>query len=247
MKKVPLLAADWAPIVVLVRPQLAENIGMAARAMMNCGLTELRLVGPREPHLSDKAVAASSGAQAVLENARVFDSLPQALADVRLVLATTARRRDMTKPVHTPSKAVKLLRAAADRHQKAAVLFGAERTGLENDEIVSANGIIEIPLNPKHRSLNLSQAVLIVGYEWFKSRRTADASHLETGGSPPAAHAETEAFLGCLEEALAARGYFRWPDKEARMKRNLRNIFMRPALTSAEIRTLHAVVKKLTS
>ncbi len=247
MKKVPLPASDQAPIVVLVRPQLAENIGMAARAMMNCGLTEMRLVAPRESHLSDKAVSAASGAQSILNAARVFADLPQALSDVHLALATTARQRDMTKPVYAPAAAIKRLRAAIGRRQKAAVLFGAERTGLENDEIVSANGIIEIPLNPKHRSLNLSQAVLIIGYEWFRSQAAADGAHLETSGSSPATHGEMQAFLGYLEKSLAAHGYFRWPDKEARMKHNLRNIFMRPALTGAEIRTLHAVVKKLIS
>lgn len=247
MKKVPLSAQNQAPVIVLVRPQLAENIGMAARAMMNCGLAELRLVSPREDHLSDKAIAAASGAQSVLENARVFDTLPQAVSDIHLVLATTARRRDMTKPVYSPKKAIETLNASVQKGQKTAVLFGAERTGLENGEIGTANGIIEIPLNPAHSSLNLSQAVLIIGYEWCQSRQTADLSHLETSGTPVATQKEMNAFLDYLENALAARGYFHWPDKQERMKRNVRNIFMRASLTRSEIKTLYAVIKSLES
>ena len=234
--------SEAAPVVILVRPQMAENIGMVARAMMNCTLSELRLVQPRESPVCDKALAASSGAQVILEQARVFDTLAAALADVRFVLATTARKRDMTKPVYHPEKAIALCAQKVQTGIKSAILFGAERTGLENEEVVPADGIIEIPLNPKHSSLNLSQAVLLVGYQWFRQTQDYDNTHLETGGSLPAKKAELDAFLAHLEAALDACGYFRLPAKRMRMQRNLRNIFTRAGLTGAEIKTLHGVV-----
>ncbi len=234
-----------APAVILVRPQMAENVGMVARAMMNCMLSDLRLVCPRENHLSDKAVSASSGAQAILEKATVYSSLEEALSDIHFALATTARPREMTKPVYHPGKAIPLLTERVKNGQKTALLFGAERTGLENDELVLADGIVEIPLNPKHCSLNLSQAVLLMGYEWFKGTHDHDNSHFETGGALPAEKQELTAFFAHLETALAERGYFRFPDKRERMQRNLRNIFTRNGLTKAEIKTLHGVVTDL--
>jgi len=244
-KKIPFYQAD-APVVILVRPQMAENIGMVARAMMNCTLSELRLVRPRESQLCDKAVAASSGAQTILENAKVYDTLDEALADVRFALATTARPRDMTKPVYHPEAAMKLCQEHLGRGEKVAILFGAERTGLENEELIPADGIIEIPLNPKHCSLNLSQAVLLIGYSWFRLTRDWDNTHLATGGSMPATKQELNAFLEHLENELDERGYFYLPAKRERMQRNLRNIFTRAGLTGAEIKTLHGVVIDLT-
>ena len=184
-----------APAVILVRPQMAENIGMVARAMMNCCLSELRLVHPRESHLCAKAVSASSGAQEILEHATVYETLDEALADTEFVLATTARPRDMTKPVLHPEKAIELCSQKIGNNEKVAILFGAERTGLENSEVIMADGIIEIPLNPKHSSLNLSQAVLLVGYTWFRMNGDHDNSHLGTGGSKPATKEELNAFL----------------------------------------------------
>lgn len=245
MKKIDLPADDNAPVIVLVRPQLAENMGMVARAMMNCNLARLRLVRPRDDHLSKEAVSAASGAQKVLEEALVFDSVEEALADCHLVFATTARRRDMTKPVYAPQKAIDALYTAARAQQKTAVLFGAERTGLENGEVIAANGIIEIPLNPAHCSLNLSQAVLLIGYEWFQRAHFKENTHFETGGSALATKGETDAFLSHLEAELRLRGYFRFADKEERMRHNLRNIFTRLPLTHSEIKTLHGVVTDL--
>ena len=233
------------PIIVLVRPQMAENIGMVARAMMNCTLSDLRLVQPRESHLCAKAIAASSGAQEILEKAQVYTSLTDALADTHFVLATTARPRDMTKPVYHPEKAMDLCATHIQKGEKVAILFGAERTGLENEEVVPATGIIEIPLNPKHSSLNLSQAVLLTGYTWFRRTRDHDNTHLATGGSKPATQIELDAFLKHLEKALDEKGYFYLPDKKERMSRNLRNIFTRTGLTSAEIKTLHGVIDDL--
>ena len=233
------------PIIILVRPQMAENVGMVARAMMNCALSELRLVVPREDHLSQRAIAASSGAQEILEHAHVYDTLAEALADVQFALATTARPRDMTKPVYHPGESMRLIQEKIEKGLKTAILFGAERTGLENEEIISSDGIIEIPLNPKHCSLNLSQAVLLVGYTWFRVSKDYNNTHLGTGRSQVATKKELESFLNYLEEILSEKGYFRWPEKRERMSRNLRNIFTRDNLTSAEIQTLYGMVEVL--
>ena len=239
-KQVP-FKSENAPIIVLVRPQLAENIGMVARAMMNCALSELRLVCPREDYLSEKAVAASSGAQEILSHAKCFNTLQEAVADAHLVLATTARPRDMTKPVYHPEKAVFLCQSSLERGERVAFLFGAERTGLENEEVISSDGIIEIPLNPKHSSLNLSQAVLLMGYAWFRVSRDHDNTHLGTGRSQVAPKKEFELFWTYLEDSLDKKGYFRPANKKVRMRRNLKNIFARNQLTSAEIKTLYGV------
>ncbi len=245
MKHLSNIIDDTAPVIILVRPQMAENMGMTARAMMNTGLCDLRLIAPREDHLSDAAVRAASGADGVLKTARVFTSLTDALADIGYVLATTARRRDMTKPVFSPRVGINYLNKKAAHHIKTAVLFGAERTGLENDELVLADGIIEIPLNPHHCSLNLSQAVLLIGYEFYQNRHPFKNTHLETNGASPATKAELNLFLNNLETALSNRNYFRFPSKENRMRRNLRNIFARNNLTQSEIKTLYNVIRTL--
>lgn len=243
-KHLPFEAAPG-PVIILVRPQMAENVGMVARAMMNCMLSDLRLVAPRENHLSDKALAASSGAQEILTHAQVYDTLQDALADVQFVLATTARRRGMTKPVYHPEKGIRLCADYMRRRARTALMFGAERTGLENDEIVPADGIIEIPLNPHHCSLNLAQAVLLTGYTWFRATQDYDNTHLETGGAVPADKREVATFLDRLQTVLDERGYFHFPDKRERMQFNLRNIFERDHLTHAEIKTLHGVLNHL--
>ena len=151
------------PAIVLVRPQLGENIGMAARAMLNCGLDELRLVAPRDGWPNPAARAAAAGADAVIDGARVFDTAAEAVADLQLVLAATARRRDVEKPVHRPREAARLLR---DTGARAGVLFGPERSGLDNDEVGLAAAIVEAPLNPDFPSLNLAQAVFLMAWEW---------------------------------------------------------------------------------
>lgn len=246
MKKIKNITLSQAPVVILARPQLDENMGMVARAMMNCCLSELRLVNPRDNHLSEKAVSASSGAQSILESARCFASLDEALKDIHFVLATSARKRDMTKEIFSPEDGVKEIQNHHIQGRKTAFLFGAERTGLENKEIVHANGIIEIPLNPLHASLNLSQAVLLLGYEWHKSTLKETNTHLETGSSNIANHEELTAFFSHIEDELEKRGYFRFPEKRERMSHNLRNIFSRSHLTSSEIKTLHKIVTDLT-
>ena len=168
------------PSIILVHPQLAENVGMAARAMMNCNLYDLRLVAPRENHLSAKAVSASSGAEEILQQAKIYASVPEAIADLQQVFATTARHRHQTKTVYTAEKAASEMTSGLLRGQKCGLMFGPERTGLENDDVSFCDAIINIPLNPKHCSLNLSQAVLLVGYEFYKQQIDAPAEQFIT-------------------------------------------------------------------
>ncbi len=246
MKKIQNTTSNFAPIIILARPQLAENMGMVARAMMNCTLSELRLINPRDNHLSEKAISASSGAQIILEQAKTFETLEDAIADIHYVLATSARKRDMTKEIFSPEDGIKMINTIASQKKKIAFLFGAERTGLLNTEIVLANGIVEIPLNPLHASLNLSQAVLLLGYEWYKSQLKNSNSRLEMGTAKLATQEEYLALFSHLETALEKRGYFRFKDKKERMKHNLRNIFLRNHLTSPEIKTLHKIFTDLT-
>ena len=195
MKKVSLTPSrELSPVVVLVRPQLAVNIGMVARAMMNCGLRDLRLVQPREDHLSAEAISGASGASIILEKAKVFNSLDEAVQDVRYVQATTARVRDMVKRVYTPDRAHMVSARRLARGQSVAWVFGPERTGLENADLVQADSLVQIPLNPAHSSLNLSQAVLIMGYTWWV-RKTKPVGTLWTGDSKPANKHELNLFL----------------------------------------------------
>ncbi len=233
------------PVVILMRPQLSENMGMVARAMMNCALSDLRLIAPRENHLSDKAFSASSGAQEILQHATVYENLTDALTDINFLLATTARSRDMTKPVYHPEKAMDLCLEKTMQGMKTGLLFGAERTGLENHELILADGILEIPLNPKHSSLNLAQAVLLTGYTWFSRVQNFDNSRFARGGSEPASKAEVALWLESFKKDLDDKGYFHFPDKRERMEHNLENIFTRIDLTQAEIKTLYSVLKIL--
>ena len=230
-----------APIIILVRPQLAQNIGMVARAMMNCGLSELRLVQPKQSHLCQKAFSASSGAQSILEQAQIYDTLSDALKDVKYSFATTARVRDMVKPVYSPQKASLKMNSFLRSKQKVAIVFGPERTGLENNDIILANAILSVDLNPVHPSLNLAQAVLLIGWCWWIScDKIVKKEHHQL-----ASQDELDNFLIFLENALNEKGYFQWPDKKQRMEYNIRNIFMRNELTSSEIKTLYRIVKTL--
>ena len=226
--------------IVLVRPQLGENIGKAARAMLNFGLTDLRLVAPRDGWPNPNAGPASAGADEVLANARVFASVPEAIADCRYVYATTVRKRDLWKPVVTPEAAARELRG---RGLAQAVLFGPERSGLETDEVAIAHAILTVPVNPKFASLNLAQAVLLLAYEWFKAADTTPAT--STDYDPPASHAALEGLIQHVDGALEAADYYNVPSRVASSKRTLRNLLTRPGYNESEIRTLRGIVHAL--
>jgi tRNA/rRNA methyltransferase len=235
-------AVTGGPAIILVEPQLGENIGTAARAMMNCGLDDLRLVRPRDGWPNDKAVAAASGADRVLGTARLFPSVEAAIADLAHVYAATARDRYMVKREVTPRLSAAEMRGFIDSGEACGILFGPERTGLVNDHIALADTVLTVPLNPAFSSLNLAQAVLIVGYEWFTARAEARPETLHTGHSRPANKAELLRFFDHFEEALDLSGFLRHPDKRPSMTRNLRNLFQRAGCTEQELRTLHGVI-----
>jgi tRNA/rRNA methyltransferase len=233
------------PVIILVEPQLAENIGAAARAMLNCGLTELRLVQPRPEWPNERARANSSGAEAVLDQAVLFRSVAEATADLQRVYATTGRSRDLTKLIMTPPQAVQEMRAELGRGERVGVLFGPERTGLVNDDVALADSVIAVPLNPAFSSLNLGQAVLIVGYEWFKAADATPPVALHHHASPPASKAHLTSFLSRLEAELDACGFLRNAEMRPSMLRNIQALFGRAELTDQEVRTLHGILTEL--
>jgi len=228
------------PAIVLVRPQLGENIGKAARAMLNFGLTDLRLVAPRDGWPNPDAGPAASGADVVLEQARVFDSVAAATADCADVYATTVRRRGLVKPVLTPEQTAAQVRAAPGR---TAFLFGPERSGLETDDVAIARAIVTVPINPEFGSLNLAQAVILVAYEWSKGE--ALASPPATGLDPPAEQAELDGLIGHLDRILARAGYFFPPERAAVDRRALRTILTKPGWNAGEVRTLRGVLRSI--
>jgi len=230
------------PAIILVEPQLGENIGTAARAMANCGLDDLRLVKPRDGWPNDKAVAAASGADSVLQKARLFPGVPEAIADLVHVYASTARDRYMVKREVTPRRAAGEMRGFVALGEPCGVLFGPERTGLVNADIALADTVLTVPLNPAFSSLNLAQAVLIVGYEWFTAAGEAQPEMMHTGHSRPANKQELIRFFEHFEEALILSGFMKHPDKRPSLTRNLRNLFQRANCTEQELRTLHGVI-----
>ncbi|MBR7158468.1 MAG: RNA methyltransferase [Alphaproteobacteria bacterium] len=233
------------PVFIMVRTQMAENIGVAARAMMNCGVSELRLVAPREDCLSPAAVSMAAGAGEILKNAKVFPSLAEAVADLNFVYATSARPRDMVYEVFDGEGAAAKLCSQLDAGLKCGVLFGPERTGLLNDELTFADAVIEIPLNPANTSLNVAQAVLLVGYEYFKHSHKNTTETLHMPASRVATKEEIFTLFQHLEAELDKAGYFRIPEKRPRMLRNLRNIFTRSHLSLQEVNTLHGIINEL--
>ena len=234
------------PAIILVRPQLSENIGTAARAMLNNGLTDLRLVAPKPDWLSERAIAASSGADRVVLGAKVFDTTEAAVADLQRVWATTARNRFMVKPVDTPKTAATAMREVEASDQRFGVLFGPERTGLENDDVAIADTVITVPLNPDYSSLNLAQCVLLVSYEWYQAADpTLPERHMTKGAQPPATKEKLLGFFDHLERELDECGFLRHPDKRPVMVRNIRNLFQRANLTNQEVQTLHGIVHEL--
>jgi tRNA/rRNA methyltransferase len=246
-----------APIAVLVNPQLGENIGTAARAMANFGLHELRLVEPRDGWPSEKAITASSGANWIIEAATIHATLEDALKDVSYVYATTARPRGMTKEVITPEQAGHDMRTRVARGEKVALLFGRERWGLSNDEVSMADVIVTAPVNPAFASINIAQAVLLMGYEWFKDQAATlgqqtpelaalEGPGLQTPDTRPATKEELNGFIAHLEHELDAAGFFKTEAKKPGMLRNIRNLFARAALTEQEVRSLRGIVSSLT-
>ncbi len=233
------------PVIVLVEPQLGDNIGAAARAMLNCGLTDLRLVGPRDGWPSSEARAMASGADTVLDSARLYDRIGEAVADLHVVFATTGRRRDMVKHEVTPAEAAAEIRRRGSAGERCGVLFGRERIGLTNDEVVLADAIVNVPLNPAFRSLNLAQAVLLISWEWLRAGDRTPPRKLIEAGHRRATREELLNFLDHLEVALDTGGYFKVEAMRPANLRTIRNLFARAELTDQEVRTLHGIVTAL--
>ncbi|MHB2168685.1 RNA methyltransferase [Alsobacter sp. R-9] len=237
-------AIEGGPVVILVEPQLGENIGMAARAMANFGLTELRLVAPRERWLHAKTRAAAAGAEFILDRASIYPDLKAAIADLDFVYATTARERGQGKPVVGPREAGPVLRARIEDGRKAGVLFGRERTGLENDDIALADAILTYPVNPAYASLNLAQAVLILGYAWMEAKGATLPFEYKPRW-PAAKRDMVISFFEYLEGELERRGFFRPAHKKPVMSRNLRNMFHRMELSEQDVRTWRGMIVRL--
>lgn len=233
------------PAIILVEPQLAENVGSVARAMANFALSDLRVVRAPGRTEADAARAFSAGATYVLEGAKHFHSVEEASADLTLLLATTARERGQAKPVDPPETAGRMLAAHMASGEKAGILFGRERNGLENDEVALAHRVVTFPVNPAYASLNLSQAVLLMGYEWFKAATGGAVAFEMPTKSPSAAMAEIVSLFAHLEGELRDAGFFRSDEKRASMIRNLRNMIHRMEPTKQDIQTLHGVVTAL--
>jgi len=231
------------PAIILISPQLGENIGAAARVMLNFGLTDLRIVTPRDGWPNPKAVDMAKGAKEVIKNAQVFDSLAEATTDINRLYATTARPRDMIKPVVTPRKCAEEITTNA---QRSAIMFGPERSGLNNDDITLADAIAAIPVAPIYTSLNLAQAIAIMCHEWFSAKDETAAKEMELGNYGLAPKNEIANFFEHLESELDKTDFFKVEDKRPKMVRNIRNIFSRADLTDQEVRTLRGVIKSLT-
>ena len=234
------------PVIVLVEPQLGENIGMVARAMANFGLSELRLVSPRDGWPSDKARAAASKADHVIDGAVVYETLEEAIADLNFVYATTARMRDGFKPVRSPIVAARTLKTKYGAGEKVGILFGREKSGLSNEQVALADELVTFPVNPAFASLNIAQAVLLMSYEWMKqSMESEDVTPFAPIEQTPATKEQLFGFYEHLEEALDARGFFRPADKKPKMIDNLRAVWSRRALTFEEIKLMRGVISSL--
>ncbi len=251
------------PIVILVRPQMGENIGAAARAMMNCGLTDLRLVNPRDGWPNPLAVPMAAGGNKIIENAAVFETLSDATHDVSFVAAASARRRDLPIKIANPRVVASMLLAhgkdslvsdpRAKTSLRTALLFGPEASGLNNDEVVLADVLVTAPLNPAYPSLNLAQAVLLMAWEWRMAAQLSDtvesaplAMQPNMSNGQHASVQERDFFFQRLETALDDGGFFTTPDMATAVKRNIRALFTRAMPSAQEIRTLHGVIQALT-
>ncbi len=250
------------PIIVLVRPQLGENIGKCARAMLNFGLTEMRIVAPRDGWPNPDAIPAASGADEVLDQARIYASTQEAIADCNHVYATTVRKRGVTKPVVTPSEAaVQMAQDMAATQGRSAILFGREASGLATEDVARASAILTVPINPEFGSLNLAQAVILCAYEWSKTQwanaqgRSGQADNHTAAQSlvqptmeellPPAPQAELDGLIDHLEQLLEPRGYFLPQEREQATKQTLRNVLTSAGWNHLELRTLRGVLSAL--
>jgi tRNA/rRNA methyltransferase len=228
------------PIIVLVRPQLGQNIGKAARAMLNFGLTEMRLVAPRDGWPNPDAGPSASGADIVLEQAQVFGTVQEAIADCSAVYASTVRRRDLVMPVIGPDEMASQIAGLPER---SAILFGPERSGLETEEVALANAIVTVPINPEFASLNLAQAVILLAYEWSKQSALAipPAKELEA----PAPHGDLEGLIGQLDDALVEKGYFHPPSRTQATRNTIRTIFTKTGWSSREVKAVRGIIRAL--
>ena len=233
------------PAIILVKSQLGENIGTAARAMHNCGLDDLRLVSPKYGWPNEAAFKPSAGGISVLEKARVFETTQDAIADLNKVYASTARMRDQTKYIYTPKGAAADFVEQIGSGNKVGILFGPEKSGLDNEDLVLCNAVINVPLNPEYTSLNLAQAVLLIGYEWFQAIADVEALTLRCGDAPIASKGELTDLFEHLEKELDNSGFLRVKHKRPAMVRNIRNMLSRIPLTSQEVRTLRGIIASL--
>jgi tRNA/rRNA methyltransferase len=234
------LSAAPKPVIVLVRPQLGQNIGKSARAMLNFGLTEMRLVAPRDGWPNPDAGPAASGADVVLEQARLFDTVEEAVADCAFVYASTVRRRDLVMPVIDPGEMANRIAAS---NQRSAILFGPERSGLETEEVALADAIVTVPINPDFASLNLAQAVILLAYEW--SRRASLAQPPAKDPEPRAPHGELDGLIAQLDDALAGKGYFHPPSRTRATRNTIRTIFAKTQWSSREVKAVRGIIRAL--
>lgn len=234
-----------APVVILVNPQMGENIGATARAMLNCGVAELRLVNPRDGWPSERAEAMSSGALGLMPPVQVFTSTAEAIADLHHIYATTARPRDMVKNVMTARSAATDMRVRESTGQRIGLLFGAERSGLDNNDVALAGTVITIPLNPGFSSLNLAQAVLLVTYEWMVAGDKTPERQMINNDSFPATQDSMTNLYQRLEDELEQNRFFRSPEMKPTVLRNLHAMLTRAEMTDQEIKTFHGIITSL--
>ncbi len=238
--------SSFQPVIVLVEPQLGENIGMVARAMANFGLSDLRLVSPRDGWPNEKAIATASKADHVIRAVQVFEKLEHAIGDLNFVMATTARERDNFKPVRGPVEAGRALRTRSQAGQRTGILFGREKFGLFNEEVALADEIVTFPVDPTFASLNIAQAVLLMSYEWMKSGLANETdTNFRGPDNPPAPKQHLQGLFDHLEAALDTRGYFRPAAKKPKMVDNLRAVLTRPGFAEAELKVLRGIVASL--
>ena len=234
------VSKDLKPVIVLVRPQLGQNIGKSARAMLNFGLAEMRLVAPRDGWPNPDAGPSASGADIVLERARVFETVEAAVADCAFVYASTVRRRDLVMPVMDPAQMAERIAASSER---SAILFGPERSGLETEEVALADAIVTVPINPDFASLNLAQAVILLAYEWSRGASLAQPPAKDAEARAP--HAELDGLICQLDEALVAKGYFHPPSRTQATRNTIRTIFTQTLWSSREVKAVRGIIRAL--